>query len=809
MKIQFIAFLLLIASVLNAQKTLTVLENLTLVPIENAQVYGQENGLIGVTNNQGEITLPNATEHVTIVHPNYVSESFSTLDSKTTVYLQTEITELNDIIVKAKDNKALKLIQEVIKNQKLNSPKNLPSYSFNSYTKFTVDVNKDSIPYIKDPVSKRDSAQNKEKSFLEKSLFFISERAIQHKFKKGKGEKNEVVAARISGLKSPFYEVIAQQPISYEFNQDYFGFLFTQLPNPISKFGMNRYHYYLKDTLSINGRNLIKVIFKTKKSEEKNLIGHVLIDQESKALAKFIIENRTPRGTEIELNVEYKPYETVWIPVEQIFKMQNDSGYTYKKRADIKLADGKIKKDTLRGKTDSYVNIFTYFSDFKSPAHIENKELRGFSNSVKENAFRKFNVIIDSLRYTPLTTREFNTYEKIDSIGQEEKIDKQLKWFRMVSNGLYFPLGPVEADLKEIVNFNKYENVRVGASLRTNYKFSKTVTLKGGLFYGFKDEKFKYHLGADFLVNKYNYGKIITEYWDDIHAAGRFNNLNTNWYTNSTNKFLLYFNELYFREQKFRLGYQQDNWDNVNWMLSSSYGNENPLFNVQYKNNPTNTEFTSFATRLDVRWAPKEEYIITPLGKTRMLGETTPVFYFNFTKNWKSFGGDYAFGRMEFAYLDQYNIFPKPTQIVVKTGLNFSDTPIWQKFSADGNVNQKDKLTERFGIGGFAAFETMSPGEFFTDRYVSLFLKQTLLKFKIDKKSRTLKFAYNSGIGAMSKPELSTNFSYKTMDHLYQEVGLELHNIISVMGLGAYYRVGHYNVGDINKDLSVKFTLQF
>ena len=103
----------------------------------------------------------------------------------------------------------------------------------------------------------------------------------------------------------------------------------------------------------------------------------------------------------------------------------------------------------------------------------------------------------------------------------------------------------------------------------------------------------------------------------------------------------------------------------------------------------------------------------------------------------------------------------------------------------------------------------MIPGEFIVDRFVFGSIQQKLFNLKFGK-NIDIPFVgvYKIGVGDMSNQQLHNNLTFNNMKHSYQEVGLEINNLIlKVIGVGLYYRVGAYNYNDFERDFSVKAVL--
>ena len=104
----------------------------------------------------------------------------------------------------------------------------------------------------------------------------------------------------------------------------------------------------------------------------------------------------------------------------------------------------------------------------------------------------------DEYRKDVLDKQELRTYVLMDSIGEEIKLDKILKWAPSLAKWR-IPLKYVDIDLKRIYNYNTYEGSRLGLGLFTNDDIFKNVSIGGYTGYGFKDHTWKY--GGDLSID--------------------------------------------------------------------------------------------------------------------------------------------------------------------------------------------------------------------------------------------------------------------------------------------------------------------
>ncbi|MDG4951020.1 DUF5686 family protein [Weeksellaceae bacterium KMM 9724] len=809
MKNSFPLFFLLFASYIFGQQTFLIKDKASDQALEQVKIYNQNREVLSISNEDGVFMLNDKQELIYVEHPGFPSQSFQLPVEQNIIYLDSDLVNLRDIQVVANDDKSLKLIKKVIENQKRNNPKSLGNFKYKSYTKLWADGQGDSIAYIPNPKTSQDSAQNQAKKLLENSMLFLSERAISHYYDKRMGIKNKVEAARISGLNTPLYELIALQPISTEFNEDEFNFFFRKFTNPLSLAGLKAYNYIITDSIQQEGRNLVEVSFNTKKKEKKSLQGYALIDLESFALSKFYAENKTKAGSYTYIEMIYEPYKNVWIPSRQVFKIDADNLSYYVKKDSINEKGEKVEYN-LNKTARSWLNSHTTFSDFEAPVELDSKVFKGYESEVNKKAFTEFNEKIDSFRESTLNERELNTYVKIDSIGKAQNVDRNIQLLRVITQQAWLNFGNFDVYLLDLLQFNDYEDYRVGLNLRTSHKFSQKFGLNARTFYGTTDKVVKYGLGAWLKVNPNNDAEVYVDYSDDIASAARFSHPNLNLLNAINERTEKSSDYLFIDKINAQVGYRQDFFRNLKLDLSLNMAKERSLFEYTYKDNSEDKTYKSNTLRAAFRFAPREESIQTPMGKFAIKGGL-PTYYLKVEKGLNLLDGETDFTRLEFSTNQKLDIFKTSTLVNLRMGKVFGEVPIWHYFGGLGRGRDKEQFWQRARMGGSQIFETMAQGEFISDQYVFGSIKQRVLNLKLVKdKNIPIHMLYKAGYGSLDKKENHTGLIYNEMDQVYQEVGLEINNLVmKVFGLGLYYRLGAYNTGEFKNDFSVKAVFNF
>lgn len=801
---------LLISGILWSQTKIIVMDGfMEDQPLQDVYVLNQDNQELGKTNSKGLFIVPTGVNLVKLNYDGYEEKKLYVYGKDLVVQLKPITIQLSSTEITNDDSEARNIIRKSIQNQKKNSIENLKTYQYKSYSKFLVTAATDSMPYILFPKNESDSSYNDVRRLLDKSHLMLGERAMDHKFSNQFGAKNIVKATRISGTKIPLYEFVAMQPISHTFSDDKINFFFRQFVNPVSLAGLNEYRFRISDYEELEGREMIIVsFFPQKRVQNKQQIkGKVWIDKETFALGKFYAENLSDKNV-AELEMDWTLFDNYWFPQQQRYRMDGGE-ISYPTSKDTILADGTLRIDTIQKKEKVWLHLTTSFKDILSPVEFERNEFKGYTNEIDIKSMDQSDETLEAYRDSILTEMEQNTYIAIDSIGEKYKMDRNIRLLRVLSSGGKLSLGNYDLDLTKVFHYNDYEGFRLGVGGGTNYKFNENIYFNGYAAYGFKDKEFKFGGGIDWLVNKPYSGKIFAEYAKDVEASGRNPILLQNNYIQYLNdNFTNIYNDYFYKYQRASFGYQQDFWQNFTFRIAGIYHEKEAGFTYQYQDNRLDETYLSFDTQLALRWAPKDQNVRTPYGKVT-ISSGMPVFYLALTQGVNLFNADYTPTKLDFTYLDLYRTFFGQTNFQFRAGASFGDTPIFNLYEGMGNSKGKDRIFKNFGVAGLNNFETMEPGEFYSDRYLMFHVAHKFAGFRFLKQEVFPEFIYRGLIGDMENTIDHQHISFKTPKNYYQEAGLELNQLIyGILGVGAYYRFGSYAQDTFDQNFFVKATLK-
>ena len=150
------------------------------------------------------------------------------------------------------------------------------------------------------------------------------------------------------------------------------------------------------------------------------------------------------------------------------------------------------------------------------------------------------------------------------------------------------------------------------------------------------------------------------------------------------------------------------------------------------KNNERFTNFDLSLLKISAQWSPFSEFD-NPSNNTRETKVGYPKFTMQYTKSFANiFKSDFNFSKLDFRVIQQFNyINGSNTQIVLASGIANGNAPITHLYHAYPNNVNKETIMQRFSVAGINSFETMFFNEFFSDKFSTLQIKQTLKPFNI------------------------------------------------------------------------------
>lgn len=791
------------------QSKITVLAAGERTPIANATITCEKK-ILGKTDSNGTFSFKTKCKQVDVKAAGFYEDE-AVVDQVMEITLakvDPKVQSIEGVLIADKsDPRALEILKKVNDAYKDNSPQSLDSYSFKSYEKFSLDFDEDSIKSYNAFIDNRidslktlptaELSAKKKKDSLENINFlklagtnklFLWERASEFLFSKKYGEKINILDNRVAGLQQPLYEMMALRS-----NRN-------RIPREIKEENRSLYRFFLTDSIEIDGRKNFVIRFRQvdykKAVNKRRFNGYIYVDAETYGLKK--IESNSKKRSEGSITSIWKPIDNKWFLSKENFKFRMGST-TFDQKKDDKTKSKEDKKK--RKKFGNYVYLMAEYFDFKSPIEVQKKDFSGYTMDVKNSD----GSTLDQFRTDSLTEREKLTYVKIDSVGKKYKLDQKLNIFTGLLKG-NIRVGKVDFAADQIIKYNKYEGIRLGAGAKLNEKFSRYISPDAYFAYGFKDHTWKFGAGIDINTTLRKNSFFRAEYYNDVIAAGRFDENLWNFKMKIMNSGIDVNNDRFYKYEGFKLSYENDITNGLTVNVSAKKDQETAKFDYNFNN--LGNQFDNFATKITLKYSPNSKNIMTPSGKFTY-DQNYPEIYFNYEQAIKSFGGDLSYSR--FDILAQHNFKTKlgVTGVRLYSGLITGDAPIWHHFAVNGLGNDKGGVN--FNLTSYLGFATMESGKYYNDKFFGYYFTHRIPFYfrTFGKQTSSFDLIYKGITGDMKDMQFH-DFEFQKLDHLYQEIGLESNNFLGTpFNLGFFYRVGYYNTPIFKENFAIQLKLRF
>lgn len=713
------------------------------------------------------------------------------------VELETSTNALSEIVVTPANNPAIRIIKNALKNKRINNFDNYEKYSYQCYFKTIMDIK------LPDDATHQDSATINKNDRIKKRASFISECAISC-LKSDKRVENKIIAQKTSGFEDP---LLAQSFVSMFHNAISFynnSISLFELPitgdksiseyvSPLSDGCLGCYNFQLEDTV-INASDSVFIInFQPRKGANFNgLKGKLFISSTGFAIKNIVVEPSEKGLVGFKFRQDYEFIQNKWFPT----KLDEEIGWVSMK---------------VNKKTNAYP-VYLITSKIDSINYNPNALKRDINLEkvyLDESSLRKSNLILNSIRPDSLSPREKNTYHFVDSIGKKHNFDYWVKLYPKLMVGK-IPVKWVDIDFNNIYSYNKYEGSRLGMGLYTNEKLSKYISLGGFAGYGLKDEKLKYGGQLVFNLNKYKEIQLKLSYQNNLKEVG---SERTNGYSiMSLSDYLRSYIGSRFDncvEKKVEFGFRTLRFLKITTALSLK--DINPTYTYSYKGSNL-TSYQADEIEVSAKYAYGEE--LGTFGNQRIVNfEGNPTVNFTYKRGINTFNKkSYQYNRIEAAIdFTAYNGRIGQSDFRLASSFIDKSLPYGLLFTGEGSKSSDMPLLIN------NSFQTMSPYEFLSDKYINLFYSHNFGSLLINTKKFKPQFVLvqNSGWGALNNAS-DQGIDFKTKDKIYLESGLIINNILKVkefnmfylnFGVGGFYRYGYYGSGNFTDNFALKLSM--
>jgi hypothetical protein len=827
------------------------MDSLTNEPIPYASVLF-ENSLVGaMTDENGRFSIRNDKGIATIVI------SFLGYDRKTVILqagrrnenldirMKSTAIDLSEVVVRPtrerysrRNNPAVDLIRAVIEHKNDNRIESLDEYKVEVYEKLSLALDDFNPNFDKNGFMQKlkfiknymDTSEFNGKPILTISvrenisdIFYRKEPKTRKTIVKGKRQQGLDETIDEGGITSNLEEFFQEINI---FDNN-INFLSNRFVSPLSSIlAVSYYHYYIMDTVNVDGARCTDLAFVPVNSQGYGFTGRLYISTDGKySIRKVRLD--IPRN--INLNFVDN------LRIEQTFKQSQtpDSAWvlnTENTYVNFGMASQHIYAHQLR----------TYNKyDFDIPMRDSVFALSGSMHVLREADERTDTFWVNN-RHIPLKQKENVLDDLVKEIRKVPIFNVIIKTAEILITG-YVPTGPNKEEnyfdvgpMNTIFSANQLEGWRIRAGGMTTANLSPRIFGTGYFAYGMDDRKFKYNarLTYSFDPKKYHEGEfpvnklsLTQEY--DVYTPGQ-----DFLFTSKDNMFVAFkVGEPVTKMNYVRRTLLQYDKDYLSGLSVKSWirnQNEEAAGTLEYKIlSPTGTQrirsITSSELGVQLRYAYNERDYGGRKGKESFfnMAKDAPIIKLSHRLGFKDIlGGDYAYNHTEFSaekriWLSAFGHI----DALVKAGKVWDKVPF--PLLVMPNTNQSISIQPE-------AFHMMRAMEFFTDEYVNFNATYYLKGWILNRIPlvRYLKFreiiSFNGIYGRLTEKNnpsapgntdlflFPANSTGLNPNIPYMEVSLGLENIFKVLRVDYYRRLTYLDHPNIKKSgFRVAFRFSF
>lgn len=338
---------------------------------------------------------------------------------------------------------------------------------------------------------------------------FISETLSREYFRAGPPatRKEYIIAQENSGFKNPTVtKYLGNHYQRIELHKNTIDLFGKQFISPISDHSLSFYHYYLEDSIRIDGDRYYRIRFQPRRKGDLCFEGSLLIHRGTYGVRKVTMRmapnvNMNYIGA-LHVKQNYRKVEGGhWVLVRDEWNME----------ASVFLSQERQRQAFYARKTSSFRDI-----------HVgERRPDSIFTGTDDISNKRRIEEPSDSLwkddRHEELTGNEKAVFEITDSI----KKMPHYKIARTMARG-YVEAGPVEfGPILGAFSFNQVEGQRYQFGMRTDSPFDERLVMDAYVAYGTLDEKWKYGGNARFFLSKEPRSSVGFSAQKDLEQLGR------------------------------------------------------------------------------------------------------------------------------------------------------------------------------------------------------------------------------------------------------------------------------------------------
>jgi hypothetical protein len=705
-----------------------ITDSQTKEPLPFANIVFKNSNVGTISNGDGSFKLINYNNsniiHVTSV--GYESKEIEVMAGKTQtiqVMLKIKVTELGEVVVrkgkfqyKNKNNPAVEIIENVIKNKDLNRSENLNYLAYNKYDKTQFALSNLSEKFMNRKALKKfsfvfENIDSTESNGIKILPVYMKEKISENYFKNNPTKNKEIIIADkmvnfdgyINNQGMAAYMDYLYQHIDIYDNT--ITFVTNIFLSPIASSAPMFYRYFIQDTLNVNGVECIKLFFSPKNKEDMLFNGFL-----------YIVKDSSYAISRVEMSVN-KRINQNWVKdvsiLQEFARVQNQSWLLTTDEISIDFGVS-VKSLGVFGKRT------VLYDNYKLNEPIPATVFEGPDVERVEDASRRNSEFWDSNRPVELTRTERGIYTITDSIKKIPTFKRVMDISSLLIAG-FKSIGKVEiGPVNTFYSFNPIEGFRPRFGGRTTPEFSEKISFDTYLAYGFTDKKFKYYLGTTYSltskdINHFPVKSVKISLQNETSIPGQ--ELQFIQEDNLLLSIKRGVNDKMFYDKTFKIEHLNEFENHFSYTLGYRYRKLFPGGSLDFNAGRTDTLSTDnqylniSETYINLRYAPQEKFYQGKLYRTPMTNKF-PIVNFNYSIGLTAMGNDYDYHNLKLnIYKRFYPGILGYTDVIWETGKIFGSVPFPLLFMHRANQTYAYQL---------AAYNLMNFLEFVSDQYTSI-----------------------------------------------------------------------------------------
>ena len=718
-------------------------------------------------------------------------------------------TVLKEAIVIAQSDPGKAFMKKVLARKAFNNPSKFENYSCESYNKTELDLRNVKNTELKKKGMKSlmlgvfnnlDTANVNKK---EMPLYFVENLTNNFHSRVLNIDSKEVVAKKTLGLETDvMVRHIEKFNVQINPYDNWMAVFDKTFASPLSDAAFNFYKFYIEDSTKIDGHWQYKIQYIPKNQHENAFTGMMWINDSTFSLNR--IEMRmTPNANlnfinAIKVNAEYALFpknntsEMVYMMKKYVSEVTFESGWELV-GIPIKSGPDVLKLVTINTSVFDKIKI-------DEPSENEKSKLVYTSNQKNTNDFQQLNKDEEfwkTHRLENLTTHEASIYKMIDTLKKNKMFSNTVKVTALLSFGYWDFSDKVRIGAySSLVSTNRIEGTRFRMNVWTLPGVDKKLGISGYLAYGTRDKAFKGGFGMDYIHNE--------QRWSATSFSARSDYDLTNDHSDEVDNDNLLSSLLRKRSAPIRRFYTQEIMAEHEELITPALLNRtsiayrvlNPAFDFNYQIDPANEsqilhKLPTAEIKISLIFAPYQRTKV--LNYRRLaLSSDFPIVSLDYTQGLKIGAAQFNYQKIDLSLSQNMKLPPKGRLYYnITAGKTIGTLPFLLLNIPKGN---------EFYVSNRYVFNTMTPYEFVTDKYVSLQTRLSLGGLILDhipllqKMGIRERATFNAFYGTLSDKNKAFN-SKNTLQTLgkipFMEAGVGVENIFHAISIEYIWRLNH------------------